>query len=156
EESKKAEVETTPEATSKTKEEPAQINEVKVEESVAIEKPRKRTRLTKTAQPVIDSKPRKQDEQQRRTSVKADLFSDRPTRSEQDSKIDNSKPQRPERTERFERIERRPASSPSNTSNGNKSETQSQASTPNVPNIDFDNVIANEACWKSCPMATVF
>src|SRR5690606_6377566 len=116
--------------------------------------PRKRTRLTKTAQPVTDSKGSKIDGAQNRPTVK-DPVQERPARVEADSPRSErvQRSERPERTERIERVERpertdRPERKPlNNPVNKSDSPTNSAA----VSNIDFDNVIANEGVLEIMP-----
>src|SRR5690606_21685393 len=76
-----------------------EVSEENSEDDHSDKQPRKRTRLTKTAQPVTDSKGPKMDGVQNRPAIKADPVQERPTRIE-------SETQRPERIQRVERPER--------------------------------------------------
>jgi len=121
----------------------------KNEESDNAEKPRKRIRLSKSAQPVTDNISRKTEETPSRKPIKPDLIPDRPTRVEPESREERPRVQQQERIqrpERTERPERKPVSSPSN-----KNESTAAGSSHTVSNLDFDNVIANEGVLEIMP-----
>jgi len=133
----------------------------KSEDSDHTDKPRKRTRLTKSAQPVTDNKVSKTEGVQSRNTTKTDQIHERSARIESDRKEESIRAQRPERVQRPERIverpdraervertdrpERKPVNSPSN------NKTESPATGNSVSNLDFDNVIANEGVLEIMP-----
>src|SRR5690606_18192915 len=88
-------------------------------------RPRKRARLTKSAQPLSDNKYSKPEISANKESrIKEDLFSKKPERAETEIKEEPARTQRPERSERPERTERVERKQPNNPSN-NKNETPS-------------------------------
>jgi len=126
-----------------------EVSEEKQENDSA-DKPRKRVRLTKSAQPITDTKLHKPASAQSRNPFKTDsphktyAVQDKPLHTEAPLVDEIQKVQRPERQERTERPERKPASNPS----VNKSDSTS--SSP-ITNLDFDNVIANEGVLEIMP-----
>ncbi|TCK85623.1 transcription termination factor Rho [Albibacterium bauzanense] len=120
------------------------------QENDSSDKPRKRVRLTKSAQPITDTKPHKPASTQGRnpfktdSTLKSDAVQDKPLHAEATSE-EAIKVQRPERTERTERTERKPANNPSI----NKGDSGTSSSP--ITNLDFDNVIANEGVLEIMP-----
>src|SRR5690606_8287935 len=137
---------TSTEAVEKTE----RITEEKQENDSA-DRPRKRVRLAKSAQPVADTKTHKPASTQSRNPFKADATPDSTHKTEavQDKSSYAEAPpvevQKVQRPERPERPERKPANNPSI----NKSDS-STSSSP-ISNLDFDNVIANEGVLEIMP-----
>ncbi len=137
---------TSAEAVEKTE----RITEEKQENDSA-DRPRKRVRLAKSAQPVTDTKPHKPASTQSRNPFKTDSIHDSTHKTEavQDKSSYAEAPpaevQKVQRPERPERPERKPANNPSI----NKSDSNTSSSP--ISNLDFDNVIANEGVLEIMP-----
>jgi len=116
------------------------------QENDSADKPRKRIRLTKSAQPVTDTKPQKPSSTQNRNLFKTESINsaDAP-QSVQTEPSHAEETQKIQKTERVERTEKKSAGNPP--ANKNDSTTGS----PSVSNLDFDNVIANEGVLEIMP-----
>jgi transcription termination factor Rho len=117
------------------------------EEGDSEDKPRKRVRLTKSAQPITDTKSHKTASTQIRNPFKADSVSKIDPIQDQSIQVEaqTEEVQKVQRHERAERTERKPINNP--TANKNDSTTTSAA----ITNLDFDNVIANEGVLEIMP-----
>lgn len=131
---------------------PEEVNEA----DHADKQPRKRTRLAKTAQSVMDPKISKVSSLNR-APIQSEVISERPsheplgedTRAQRPERIQRPvRVERPERTERVDRPER-PERKPLSTQD-NKSESP-KATPSTTSNLDFDNVIANEGVLEIMP-----
>jgi transcription termination factor Rho len=121
------------------------------------DKPRKRTRLPKSPQPVNDNRAA-----DNRNAARPTLFQDVPERPEAESKEEGQRTRRPrtekaERVERIDRTERNERTEPSDRGERKGGNVQTSKTEPTAPsaaaisNLDFDNVIANEGVLEIMP-----